>query len=187
MLGENNLHQQFIEVYSSLFRLREEGSIGRQVNVQEHIDVCRMLFSLLLTAVIPEWVTLELSLTQVNVLIWLANREITTIEDMANQFGMSLTTAGHLVDHLTQVGLIARSEDTGDQRDIFVALTSRGKELSESLWVSFQRRAVALLQALDEDDQLVLTKGFQAITRFLGNELDNLILTEIQSHHIIKD
>ena len=175
MLGENNLHQQFIEVYSSLFRLREEGSIGWQVNVQEHIDVCWMLFSLLLTAVIPDWITLDLSLTQVNVLIWLANRQITTTEDIANQFGMNLPAAGHLLDRLTQVGLVARSQDTGDQHGTFVVLTSRGKELSESFWGSFQRGAVVLLQALDEDDQLAFTKGFQAITRLLGNELDKAL------------
>lgn len=175
MLGENNLHQQFIEVYSSLFRLREEGNIGWQVNVQEHIDVCWLLLSLLLKAVIPDWETLELSLTQVNVLIWLANREITTTEDIANQFGMSPLAASHLVDRLIQVGLVARSQDTGDQRDTFIALTSRGKELSESFWMSFRWRAVVLLQTLYEDDQLALTKGFQAITRLLGNELDKAL------------
>ena len=171
MLGENNLHQRFIEVYSSLFRLREEGSIGRKVNIQELMNVCRMLFSLLPAASVSEWVTLELSLAQVNVLIWLSNREITTTEDIANQFGIGLPIASHLIDRLTQVGLVARSEDTGDQRDTFIALTRRGKELSESLWVSLQRRAVALLQALDEDDLIALTKGFQAITQVLDNKL----------------
>ena len=171
MLGENNLHQRFIEVYSSLFRLREEGSISRKVNIQELMNVCRMLFSLLPAATVSEWVTLELSLAQVDMLIWLFNREITTTEDIANQFGMGLPTASHLIDRLTQVGLVACSEDTGDQHDTFVALTRRGKELSESLWVSLQRRAVALFQALDEDDLIALTKGFQALTQVLGNEL----------------
>ena len=97
MQEQHDLHSEFIEVYSSLFRLREEGSMRRQVNVQELIDSYWKLFSLHLITVFPELVTLDLSLVQVNVLLWLDSRQTSAIGDIANQFGTTSSVASHLL------------------------------------------------------------------------------------------
>lgn len=170
MQEQHDLYSAFIEVYSSLFRLREEGSMRPQVNVQELIDSYRKLFSLHLTTVFPELVTLDLSVVQFNVFLWLDSRRASTVGDVANQFGMTLPVASHLIDSLVQVGLAVRLEDSGDWRRTYVELTGQGKALAESLLGGLQQRAVVLFQELDEDDQGALVQGFQAIIRVLSKE-----------------
>jgi DNA-binding MarR family transcriptional regulator len=169
MPEQRDLHREFIEVYLSLFRLHEEGSMRQQVNAQELIDSYQKLLSLQWTAVFPELVTFDLSLAQVNVLFWLANRGVSTEVDVADQFRTTLSIASNLIDRLVQVGLAVRSEDSKGLRHTYVELTRQGKELTESLLSGLQQRAMVVFQALDEDDLKVLMQGFQTIIRVLGN------------------
>ncbi len=169
MPEQRDLHQEFIEVYLSLFRLHEEGSMRRQVNAQELIDSYQKLLSLQWTAVFPELVTLDLSLAQVNVLFWLAGRGVSTVVDVADQFRTTLSIASDLIDRLAQVGLAMRSEDSEDRSHTDVELTRQGKVLAESLLSGLQRHAMVVFQALDEDDLEALIEGFRTIIRILSN------------------
>lgn len=172
MPEQRDLHQEFVEVYLSLFRLHEEGSMHRQVNAQELIDSCQKLLGLHWTAVFPELVTFDLSLAQFNVLFWLASRGISTVVEVADQFRTTQSIASNLIDRLAQVGLAVRSEDSGDWRQAYIELTRQGKVLTESVLSSLQQRLMAVFQALGEDDLEALVQGFQTIIRVLSNALN---------------
>lgn len=167
MSEPRDLHPELIEVYLSLFRLREEGSMRPQVNVQELLDNYRKLLSLRLTTVFPELLTLDLSLAQVNVLFWLETRGVSTLGDVVDQFELTLSHASRLIDHLIQAELVASSGDAEDRRRTYIELTSQGRALIESLLASLEQRSVVLLQGLDEDEQGALVRGFQVILRVI--------------------
>lgn len=174
MPEQHDLHQEFIEVYLSLFRLHEEGSKHRQVTAQELIDSYQKLLSLHWAAVFPELVTLDLSLAQFNVLFWLASRGVSTVVDVAEQFRTTQSIAGNLIDRLAQVGLVVDSGDSGDQHHTSVELTRQGKVLTESLLNSLEQRMKVVFQALDEDDLETLVQGFQTMIRVLRNALNEI-------------
>ncbi|HZU86797.1 MAG TPA: MarR family transcriptional regulator [Anaerolineaceae bacterium] len=73
----------------------------------------------------------DLSIGQLNVLLWLYNhgpREVSAIYDQAHG---SPAAASQMVERLVQEGLVERSESPTDRRVRLVSLTARGKTLAE--------------------------------------------------------
>ncbi|QDQ96558.1 MarR family winged helix-turn-helix transcriptional regulator [Tomitella fengzijianii] len=82
--------------------------------------------------VLDEFVRMDLTLTQVRVVIMLAvhGNEL-PINEVADCLKVSVATAGRTVDRLVTLGLAERREDPDDRRSKLVSLTSEGQRLAD--------------------------------------------------------
>src|SRR3990167_2084606 len=71
----------------------------------------------------------NLTLAQLNALIFLGDRRDAHVSDVANYFGIAIPTATVLLDRLTSLGLVQRVPDKTDRRVIGVVLTKKGEKL----------------------------------------------------------
>src|SRR5579884_4451494 len=95
-------------------------------NILEHLAtvVQRMQRS-----VANSWFHLDLSIAQVRVLFVLTRLHTATVSGIAEELGVGLPTASHLIEKLVRTGLVERSEDPKDRRYTLVRLTRAGEDL----------------------------------------------------------
>ncbi len=81
-------------------------------------------------------------------------RERVTVGELAERLQIRHHSAVGLVDRLAAQGLVVRSPDDADRRQVYVALTPRGHDVLERLAAAhraeLKRLAPELRQALDE-------------------------------------
>ena len=82
----------------------------------------------------------QLSLQQVQALACVERQPGASLSWVAEQIGLALPSASHLVDALVRRGLLARRSDTTDRRRVRLDLTARG--------ASALRRAVDVARAM---------------------------------------
>ena len=73
--------------------------------------------------------TSQLTVLQLQALIFVAKEESVTMTEVANKFKISLPTASALSDKLVKTGLITRQNDETDRRIVKLVLTEKGKSL----------------------------------------------------------
>jgi DNA-binding MarR family transcriptional regulator len=81
----------------------------------------------------------DVTLPQFRVLVMIASRGPQNLTAVAQGLGVHASNATRLCDKLVQAGLIQRSEDPADRRNLVVALTAAGYQLVQDM--TDQRRA----------------------------------------------
>jgi DNA-binding MarR family transcriptional regulator len=76
-------------------------------------------------------------------------RDWASVAELAEALQVRHHTAVGLVDRCEEVGLIRRTADPDDRRQLRVLLTARGSEILERLSVRNRRELAALREALD--------------------------------------
>jgi DNA-binding MarR family transcriptional regulator len=76
---------------------------------------------------------LDLSMTQVNVLLHLFYKDNCSVSDLAGKLGFSNAAASQLVKRLEQGNLIQRHEGKTDRRIRKIELTNDGRSIAEAL------------------------------------------------------
>jgi DNA-binding MarR family transcriptional regulator len=123
----------------------------------------------------------DVTLPQYRVLVLLDDREPWTMGALAEQLGVSPSTATRVCDRLTQKRLIARRVDESDRRSVRVELTKRGRrlvdevtrereakvdEILERMSIAAKRRLAAALKefgaAAGRSDDRAWTLGWSA-------------------------
>ncbi|MDQ3826969.1 MAG: MarR family transcriptional regulator [Actinomycetota bacterium] len=87
----------------------------------------------------------DVTLPQFRVLVMIASRGPQNLTAVAQGLGVHASNATRLCDKLVQAGLIHRSEDPADRRNLVLALTAAGYQLVQDM--TDQRRA-AIAQIL---------------------------------------
>jgi DNA-binding MarR family transcriptional regulator len=116
-------------------------------------------------SVAGSWFQLDLSIAQVRVLFVLTRLHTATMSSIAEELGIGLPTASHLVEKLVRTGLAERSEDPKDRRHTLVRLTGAGEDLIGHL---SQRRLEQIriwLNQLGEEELTALQTGLEALSR----------------------
>ena len=105
----------------------------------------------------------DVTLPQFRVLVMIGSRGLQNLTAVAQGLGVHASNATRLCDKLVQAGLIHRSEDPADRRNVVLALTAAGYQLVHE--VTDQRRA-AIAQILANmppqlrDDLVPVLRGF---------------------------
>ncbi|OGK18605.1 hypothetical protein A3G67_02030 [Candidatus Roizmanbacteria bacterium RIFCSPLOWO2_12_FULL_40_12] len=99
----------------------------------------------------------NLTLVQLNALIFLGDRRDAHVSDVANYFGIAIPTATVLLDRLTSLGLVQRVPDKTDRRVIGVVLTKKGEKLLSKAMKEREnmfKKVFAKLSTKDKNDFL---------------------------------
>lgn len=71
----------------------------------------------------------DLSMLQMQALIFIAGNPDSTMSEIAKHFAIELPSATSLINKLYKTGLVERKQDKEDRRKIYVVLTEKGVQL----------------------------------------------------------
>jgi DNA-binding MarR family transcriptional regulator len=121
-------------------------------------------------AALPNWITADLSLSQLKAIVLLEHHGALTISELARRLEMGNPAASILVQQLVQQGLVERSEDARDRRRTFVRPTANGAGLIATRREHIQTNLRRWLSQLGDDELASLQRGLGALVRVMETE-----------------
>jgi DNA-binding MarR family transcriptional regulator len=102
-----------------------------------------------LRPIVPkEWLSVDLTMPQLNILLVLFTDGPTRMSVLASSLGVSLATATGIVDRLVERGIILREGQPGDRRVVLCKLSDKGQELVGRLWGLGRAQVRSLLETV---------------------------------------
>ena len=121
----------------------------------------RELFPILPT----EWLQLDLTMSQLKVVLLLFISGSSRMSVIASALGVSLATATGVVDRLVERGIVVREGDPEDRRVVLCRLSDKGEGLIGGLWHLSRERARGLLEAMDAERLPMIKETLEALLR----------------------
>jgi DNA-binding MarR family transcriptional regulator len=98
----------------------------------------------------------ELSITQVKMLLWLEENGEMSVKDVATALNLSLPAASRAIDGLAQRGLVDRRESELDRRAKVISLRPGGRQIGAALTESRLATYQSFAAELSEDERTAL-------------------------------
>lgn len=98
----------------------------------------------------------ELSITQVKMLLWLEENGEMSVKDVATALNLSLPAASRAIDGLAQRGLVDRRESELDRRAKVISLRPGGRQIGAALTESRLATYQHFAAELGEDERTAL-------------------------------
>lgn len=109
------------------------------------------IFNAMPSDIPAEWLSLDLTLAQLRVLLVLKSKGHSRMSDIAAVLGVALPTTTGIVDNLVRKGLAVREADPQDRRLVICQLSQQGQEVINRLWTSGEFHMESLLEGLSPD------------------------------------
>ena len=131
--------------------------------IENILQLTDKVFRQLLPILPLEWIHLDLTMSQLKVFVLLFITGQSRMSDIASELGVSLATATGVADRLVERNLLIRNGDPDDRRVVLCQLSNDGEKLIRDLWQLTQKRAGALMSALDTPQLLLISKALQTL------------------------
>jgi DNA-binding MarR family transcriptional regulator len=119
-----------------------------QALIRHILKLAEDIYRLIKLSVPPEWLTSDLTVAQLRILLVLYTEGPSRMSSIASSIGIAVSTATGIVDNLVKKELLIRSDDPEDRRLVICALSPRGQETINRLWAMSQFQIENLLQGL---------------------------------------
>ncbi|HEV7662604.1 MAG TPA: bifunctional helix-turn-helix transcriptional regulator/GNAT family N-acetyltransferase [Chloroflexota bacterium] len=116
----------------------------------------------------PDYLAGPFSLAEVRVLYELAHRDQATATDLASELELDPGYLSRIIRSFLSRGLIDRTPSTRDGREMWLTLTSHGRDAFTPLEHGARQQIGALLGELSRPDQQRLVAAMSTIERLLG-------------------
>ena len=117
-----------------------------------------------------EWLSSDLTVAQLRVMLLLHNAGPCRMSDIANILHIALSTATGIVDNLVKKTLVLRETDTQDRRRVICRLSPLGKASINNMWNLGRVQMENLLEGLTEEE---LDKAVEVAEILLNNSINN--------------
>lgn len=111
-----------------------------------------------------------LSLTQLRALAATESAQACSLSMLAEDLGISVSTASRLVDRLVAAGVIDRRTSEINRREVTLRVTSSGRRLLRHHQSNRIEIFADLLRALTAREARALLLGLEAVQRYIGDE-----------------
>jgi DNA-binding MarR family transcriptional regulator len=105
----------------------------------------------------------DLSFTQVKMILLLEDRGELSVKDVARALNLSLPAASRAIDGLANRGLVDRRECEADRRAKIVSLRPGGRQIGEEMIARRQATYVEFASKLPEDERTALHEALLPI------------------------
>jgi DNA-binding MarR family transcriptional regulator len=129
--------------------------------VQAYLEVGQTLR----LARLPNWITADLTLTQLKAMVLLEHYGPQAVGELAGRLGTGKPATSVLVQQLVEQGFAVRSEDTRDRRRTLVRLTPEGAALVSGQRQRTEEQLRGWLIELDDAELADLQAGLAALVR----------------------
>jgi len=116
--------------------------------VRHIIKLADDIYRAIKPSVPPEWLTSDLTVAQLRVLLVLYTEGPSRMSSIASSIGIAVSTATGIVDNLVKKGLVMRGADPEDRRLVICSLSHQGQETINRLWALGQLEIEKLLRGL---------------------------------------
>lgn len=119
--------------------------------VPEILKLAEDIYNAIPLDIPPEWLTSDLSVAQLRVLLVLQSQGPCRMSDIAAIIGVALPTATGTMDNLVKKRLAVRESDPQDRRLVIGRLSPLGQELINKMWTSGRFQMEKLLEGLSPE------------------------------------
>ena len=106
-----------------------------------------------------EFTTLDITMAQAKLLYVVTAVGELSMSEIAQRLGVTVSTASGAVDRLVELGLLARSDDPNNRRQVRVSVTALGMQTLEQLRELSTRQLRMLFAEVSDDDLEVITRA----------------------------
>jgi DNA-binding MarR family transcriptional regulator len=126
-------------------------STDKQGLTNNILQVTEEIFKLIGLVVPDEWLSSDLTVTQLRILLLLQTLGPMRMSDIASSLSVTLPTTTSIVDNLVRKNLVIRETNPSDRRVVICRLSPEGQKLIGSLWTSSQLAMKKLLEGLSPE------------------------------------
>jgi len=145
-----------------------------KVLINHILELSSDIFRIIKLSIPPEWLSSDLTVAQLRVLILLQTEGASHMSVIASLLGTTLSTVTGTVDILVKKGLVIRRDDPQDRRLVICDLSAAGQEIINRMWVLGQQQLERLLDGLSLEE---LKKA---------HEVAELLTNNVKSHDNFK-
>jgi len=121
---------------------------NNKILVPQILEVSANIFHAMGLSIPPEWLSSDMTVAQLRVLLLLHTEGETRMSAIASTLGVAVSTATGIIDNLVKKDLVTRSADTGDRRVVICTLSPPGQEIINRIWAQGQSQMEKLLRGL---------------------------------------
>jgi DNA-binding MarR family transcriptional regulator len=140
-------------------------SMDKSQLVQEVVDLQRQVGRIIGQHVPSVWIDSGLTLTQLRSLFLIANKGSTNFRKLAEALGVTPSNVTGIVDRLEEQGLVSRTQNPEDRREMTLEATDKGRALVANLKETGISHMTQILSLLSLEELSSLAQGLSA---FIG-------------------
>jgi DNA-binding MarR family transcriptional regulator len=140
-------------------------SMDKSQLVQEVVELQRQVGRIIGQHVPSVWIDSGLTLTQLRSLFLIANKGSTNFRKLAEALGVTPSNVTGIVDRLEEQGLVSRTQNPEDRREMTLQATDKGRALVANLKETGISQMTQILSLLSLEELAALTRGLSA---FIG-------------------
>jgi DNA-binding MarR family transcriptional regulator len=106
---------------------------------------------------------------QIRALGFLSRNKEQTVGELADAMGVTISTASGLVDKLVDNGLVERSTNPDDRRQVLIRLAPSAIEMNAQIKEIRRRQVLSAVDSLDSQQRECFVDSIQAIARALAD------------------
>ncbi len=130
--------------------------------IEQFIRISRSLNARLVRPGAEEWPDVELTMSQLRTLVFLADGS-RRMSEIAASLGTSLSSTTSMIERLESKQLVTRSQHPDDRRVVMCQLTQLGRENLERFWRFRQSRIRSLAKLLTSDEFDMVTGALKVV------------------------
>lgn len=139
--------------------------MDRSQLVQEIVELQRQVGRIIGQHAHIIWIDSGLTLTQLRSLFLIANKGSTNFRKLAEAMGVTPSNVTGIVDRLEEQGLVSRTQNPEDRREMTLQATDRGQTLVSNLKETGIKHMTQILSLLSLEELSALAQGLSAFIK----------------------
>jgi DNA-binding MarR family transcriptional regulator len=140
----------------------KELTMDKSELVQEVVELQRQVGRIIGQHVPSVWIDSGLTITQLRSLFLIADKGRTNFRKLAEALGVTPSNVTGIVDRLEEQGLVRRTQNPEDRREMTLQATDKGEALISSLKEAGMKEMTRILSLLSVEELSSLTRGLSA-------------------------
>jgi DNA-binding MarR family transcriptional regulator len=133
--------------------------------IQEVVELERQIGRIIGQHAPSVWIDSGLTPAQLRSLFLIANKGSTNFRKLAEALGVTPSNVTGIVDRLVGQGLVSRTQNPEDRREMTLQATDKGKALVSNLKEAGIKRVTQILSLLSSQELSALVQGLSAFIR----------------------
>lgn len=115
---------------------------------------------------------MDLTYNQYKMLLTIHDQQQCSLNTLAKELNIAMSSASEMVDRLFQLGLVTRLVNDRNRRQVLIAASPLGNDFIRQLSASVVESYQVLLGRLAEEEQAQVAEAFETIVNLLGKAAD---------------
>jgi len=139
--------------------------MGKSQLIQEIVELERQVGRIIGQHAQIIWIDSGLTLTQLRSLFLIANKGSTNFRKLAEALGVTPSNVTGIVDRLVEQGLVSRTQNPEDRREMTLQATDKGQALVSNLKEVGIKHMTQILSLLNLEELSALAQGLSAFIK----------------------